>query len=267
MFKYLIIALALVSLSLTNISCMTGTSAAVEANDSADSIRSPILVELYTSEGCSSCPPADRALAFLAEQQPVSGAEVIALEFHVDYWDTPAWKDPFSSALFSQRQKLYAERYRSDQVYTPQMIVDGGQQFVGSDTLQATNVIMEAAKKAKAVITIAQDKEKLSVKIGPLAKAGDSTIFTVFLAIAEDGLSTDIKGGENSGKKLSHSAVVRELRSLGTLGGGSKGFETQTDLQLQKGWKREDLRAVVFVQENESRRVLAVGQLKLAMEK
>lgn len=264
MFKYLITALALISLGLANISCMTGSSAAKEANDPADDVRSPVLVELYTSEGCSSCPPADRALAFLAEQQPVSGAEVIALEFHVDYWDSPVWKDPFSSALFSQRQKLYAERYRSDQVYTPQMIVDGGQQFIGSDTLQAANVILEAAKKAKAAITVTQDKEKLSVKISDIPKAENST---VFLAIAENNLNTDIKGGENSGKKLSHAAVVRELRSLGTVGGESKGFETQTDLQLKPEWKKGDLKVVVFVQENESRRVLAVGQIKLAAGK
>jgi hypothetical protein len=264
-------AVIVVLLGLFNFSCQSGSSAALLDNDPPpgngsrnNGQPSPVLVELFTSEGCSSCPPADRALMFLDKEQPVTGAQIIALELHVDYWDGPAWKDPFSSALFSQRQSLYAERYHSDQIYTPQMIVDGGQQFIGSDTLQATNVIMEASKKAKANVTLTADKEKLQIKISDIPKVENST---VFLALAEDNLNTDIKGGENSGRKLSHSAVVRELRSIGAITGESKSFETETELGLQKEWKKDDLKVVVFVQENESRRVFAAGQLKLAQKK
>jgi hypothetical protein len=276
--KYIAFAAVFVLSVLLSISCQTRSSAssgALPANDppknsdaKADTQVSPVLVELFTSEGCSSCPPADRALAFLEKEQPVSGAQIIALELHVDYWDNASWKDSFSSALFSQRQNLYAERYRSEQVYTPQMIVDGAQQFIGSDTLQAANVIMEASKKTKATVTLTAGKEagkdKLKINISGIPKAENST---VFLAIAENNLNTDIKGGENSGRKLSHSAVVRELRPIGALNGDGKAFETQADIQLKPEWKKDDVKVVIFVQENNSRRILGAGQLSLAAGK
>ena len=271
--NYLVFAAAAVLLSLLSISCQTGSSAAhpsiLAANDpqkAADknSAKQPVLVELFTSEGCSSCPPAERALAFLEQQQPVSGAEIIALELHVDYFDSAGWKDPFSSAFFTQRQYLYAERYKSDKVYTPQMVVDGAQQFIGSDTLQATNVIMEASKKTKANITLTRDGEKLKVQITDIPKLEDST---VFLALAENNLATNIKGGENSGKKLSHTAVVRKLGVIGDVKSDGKFFEAQINLEFKPEWKKDDVKAVVFVQENTSRRILGVGQLSLAAGK
>lgn len=256
-------AVLIVLLGLFSFSCHTSSSAAA-SDDGSPAVTpaqpSPVLVELFTSQGCRSCPPAERALMFLEKEQPVTGAQIIALELHVDYWDGPSWKDPFSSAVFSQRQNLYAQRYRSNHIYTPQMIVDGGQQFIGSDTLQATNVIMEASKKPKANVTVTHESEKLKIKIEEIPKAKDST---VFLAIAEDNLDTSIRGGENSGKKLSHSAVVRELRSVGAINAGGKDFETSIDLGLQKTWKKDDLKIVVFVQENENRQVLGIGQLRL----
>lgn len=266
--KYLVFAAALVLLGLLNISCQTNSSA-LAANDpqkvvDKNSAKQPVLVELFTSEGCSSCPPAEKALTFLEQLQPVSGAQIIALELHVDYWDRLGWKDPFSSAEFSQRQDLYAQRYKSDKVYTPQMVVDGAQQFIGSDTLQATNVIMEAARKNKANVALTMDAEKIKINISGIPKGENST---VFLAIAENNLSTDIKGGENSGLKLSHTGVVRELKTIGTVSVGGKSFEAQADIQLKSEWKKEELKIVVFVQENQSRRILGVGQLTLAVGK
>src|ERR1700674_652964 len=95
-------------------------------------VRAPVVVELFTSEGCSSCPPADALLARLAEQQPVGNAEVIALEEHVDYWDHEGWIDPFSSGQWTQRQQLYASGFADHGVYTPELVVDGRSGFVGS---------------------------------------------------------------------------------------------------------------------------------------
>ena len=221
-------------------------------------------MELYTSEGCSSCPPADRALMVLEQQQPVHGAKIIALELHVDYWDNESWKDPFSSALYSQRQNLYAQKFRSSQVYTPQMVVDGEKEFVGSDAGRANLAIAQAAKAAKANVALSREEEKLKIKIDGLPKTDGAT---VFLALAEDNLDTDIRGGENSGKKLVHSSVVRELRSIGTIDPENAAFETETGLQPDKSWKKQDLKVIVFVQENKSRKVLGVGQIGLGIEK
>lgn len=264
---------AVIFLSLWSFSCQTSSSAALSAGNEPEAAKAPnqdaakntgqptpVLVELFTSEGCSSCPPADRALMFLEKEQPVSGAQIVALELHVDYWDRPAWKDPFSSAVFTERQTLYAKKFQSGQIYTPQMVVDGSSQFIGSDLQTANIMIVQLAKYAKANVQISQDGEKLKIKIDSLPKIKDAT---VFLALAENNLDTNIKGGENSGKKLFHSAVARELRPLGSINADSKDFETETGLGLQKTWKIKDLKAVVFVQENESRTVLGVGQLSL----
>src|SRR5579864_1046092 len=113
-----------------------------------------VIVELFTSEGCSSCPPADALLKELSEQQKVKGVEIVALEEHVDYWNHLGWKDPYSAAEFSQRQSDYAQVFGSDGVYTPQMIVDGQSELVGSRSLAAREAIENAANQPKAEIVL-----------------------------------------------------------------------------------------------------------------
>ena len=226
----------------------------------SDAGRKPVLVELFTSEGCSSCPPAERLLEKLEKEQPYSNAEIITLALHVDYWDNLGWKDEFSSALFSRRQDIYAQAFRKGQTYTPQMIVDGRTQFVGSNSSDAAKAITENAKNQKANIEISAIGELLKVRISAIPKHDNAT---VFLAVAEDNLASDVKRGENSGKKLEHISVVRELKSLGMVKPDQNEFKYEQLVQMQGKWKKENLKLVIFVQENQSRKVLGVKRISL----
>ena len=114
----------------------------------------PVLLELFTSEGCSSCPPADRLLEILDQKQPVAGADLIVLSEHVDYWDRLGWKDPFSSSQYTARQQDYTNKYNFDGVYTPQLVVDGRFGFVGSDGREASSAIQKAIRERKIPIEI-----------------------------------------------------------------------------------------------------------------
>lgn len=207
--------------------------------------RKAVVVELFTSEGCSSCPPADALLGRLRQEKFVDGLEVVPLGLHVDYWNFQGWTDRFSSDAYSRRQEKYAERFRIEGPYTPQMVVDGALQFTGSDAQRARQAILQAAQHPQlSNIEISfPGADKLLVKVK--AEAGNSG--EVMMAVTEDNLSTKVRAGENDGRELRHAAVVRELRSLGRLHDGS--FEAGVPLKLQRDWKREDLRLVVFVQD------------------
>ncbi|MBC7931745.1 MAG: DUF1223 domain-containing protein [Rubrivivax sp.] len=244
--------------------------ASADASGKAVGKRAPVIVELFTSEGCSSCPSADAVLAKLEREQPVAGAEVIPLALHVDYWNYLGWSDPFSSHDFSARQGEYASAYGKDGVYTPQMIVDGVKEFPGGNSRLALDTIAKAALVPKADVQItrseAQPAEglRLGVHIENLPKptAGDEAF--VLLVVTESNLSTDVARGENAGRKLSHVGVVRRMTTLGALAGARDGkFDAEAIVSVEKNWRRENLRAVVFAQERGSRRVLAAGTLKL----
>src|SRR5690349_21126792 len=153
----------------------------------------PVLVELFTSEGCSSCPPADQVLTNLMDKQPVAGAEIITLSEHVDYWNSLGWNDPYSTATSTQRQRDYAEVFGEDSVYTPQMVVDGKTQFVGSDADKARESIARAAAVAKASVHISRTNSMTSDKPGDVSvqiridnlAAVDSSNAQVVLAVTE----------------------------------------------------------------------------------
>lgn len=228
----------------------------------------PVLVELFTSEGCSSCPPADELLARLEQTQPVAGAEIIALSEHVDYWNRLGWADPYSSAEFSDRQNSYARAFDTDDIYTPQMIVDGRVQFVGSNRDRASQAIADAARAAKARIDISLrnatvDSANLAISISDLQSAWTGDSAEVLLAITESGLRSSVSRGENAGRSLNHTAVVRALSSLGSIDSQSKSFSAEPVVRIEKKWKRENLKAVVFVQERASRRVLGASQISM----
>jgi hypothetical protein len=232
--------------------------------------RAPVVVELFTSEGCSSCPAAEAVLANLEREQPVAGAEVIPLALHVDYWNYLGWSDPFSSHDFSARQSEYADAYGKDGVYTPQMIVDGVKEFPGGNSRLALDTIAKAAltQKADVQITRSETQPAEGVRLGvrieniPKPTAGDEAF--VLLVVTESNLSTDVARGENAGRKLTHAGVVRRLTTLGGLASAQGGkFDAEAVVSVEKGWRRENLRAVVFAQERGSRRVVAAGTLKL----
>src|SRR5215468_5812047 len=154
------------------------------ALETAGGVRSPVIVELFTSEGCSSCPPADAVLMQLQKTQPGPGAEVITLSEHVDYWNYIGWSDPFSSAAFSARQETYAQAFGTERIYTPQMIVDGQTEFVGSSLDKAREAIAKAARSPKADVRIIipqakDEKDKQAVRLSasvknvPLVTKGD----------------------------------------------------------------------------------------------
>jgi hypothetical protein len=261
----LLAALAFLALIATR-SYVSSSSAAGLKNEPVASTAptaapTPVLVELFTSEGCSSCPPADALLSRLGKTQPVPGADIIALEEHVDYWDRLGWKDPFSSEAATARQNEYGEAFGGAQVYTPQMVVDGHAEFVGSSDNDALRAIRAASQAPKPAVQLAWQKDDtLSIHVDALtnAKAGDST--QIFLAIAENMLHSDVKRGENAGRALEHNGVVRQLLPLEKIAGGPE-FSSTTDIHPAPGWNRTNLRAVVFVQDRRSRQILAAASI------
>src|ERR1700733_8904914 len=266
-------AIALVTISLLVPSiARTHSSAHADSRDlrgeQAGTITAkPVLVELFTSEGCSSCPPADKLLAQIDEHQPVSGAEAIILEEHVDYWDDQGWRDPFASKAATQRQEDYAKILHAE-VYTPQMIVDGRVELLGSDEHAERRAIQIATGAPKteldlswvgATATIGGPKI-LRVRAKKLsdASASDGQNAEVFLAITESHLHSDVRRGENAGRGLQHEGFLRKLTSLGRASGtGEYSFDLQTGVKLSPDWIRENTRVIVFVQDTRSRRIYA----------
>ncbi|NNE97582.1 MAG: DUF1223 domain-containing protein [Pyrinomonadaceae bacterium] len=227
-------------------------------------LRQPVLVELFTSEGCSSCPPAERNLAYFQKEQPFKGAEIIALALHVDYWDYLGWKDKYATALFTQRQRVYDRKFRTGNIYTPQMVVDGEQQFIGSHLKKAEKAVSKALKNKKASIDISVVDERLKIGVSNVPPRKENA--SVYLAIAEDNLSSEVKSGENAGKSLTHVSVVRELKGLGRLSGNQESFELVVPLQIENDWKKANLSMTVFVQGNQSRKVYGAKRIYLLTE-
>jgi hypothetical protein len=226
----------------------------------------PVLVELFTSEGCSSCPPADALLAQLAKRSEVSGATVIPLEEHVDYWNHLGWADPFSNSRYSVRQRAYAQLLRLDQVYTPQMVVNGRTELLGSDANAAHAAIINTVRAATTDIkievnSVSDTNVTLKISAGPISTLLNDEITDIIIAITEDNLQSNVLRGENVGRKLSHVGVVRSWQTIGHSSKTSK-FSTRANIDLDSSWKRTDLHAVVFVQGHDSGRVYGAATVK-----
>jgi len=230
--------------------------------------RVPVLVELFTSQGCLSCPPADELLMRLDSEQPVQGALVIPLSEHVEHWNGQ-WHDPFSSAVFTDRQREYRRALATRALYTPQMVVDGRLQLIGSRQERAQATIAEALTLPKATLSVTADPNgngsvSVSVTVSGITRLGPTHESALWVAITEDGLETEVKRGENAFRRLRHGAVVRTLRQLQTLPVPIPDhFAAATVVALEPEWRTERLRAVAFLQELSSRRVLGAAQRRV----
>ena len=216
----------------------------------------PVLLELFTSEGCSSCPPADRLLEKLDREQGIPGAEVIVLSEHVDYWNHLGWADPFSSAVYSERQREYAS-HLDGQTYTPELVVDGVNGFVGSDQREAENAVRAASRQAKIPVHISAERRDKKTR---LAIHMDSTADGVmYIALAHDAMKSEVLRGENAGRGLSHVAVVYSIEKVGKVDRG-KNSDIERMVNVKPG---SPTRIVVFVAQAGSGRVVALGQTKI----
>lgn len=231
----------------------------------AQSADPPVLVELFTSEGCSDCPPADALLAKLDQPQSVPGAQVIVLSEHVDYWNHQGWVDPFSSALFTHRQESYSNRFGLNTIYTPQMVVDGDSEFVGSDSQHAHSAIERA-----------RSSQKINVAIEDLKREGNDLVFKLaagapakhdadaYLVLAQNHASSQVRDGENSGRTLNHVSVVRILTPVGELPRGQS-LDKTVRVKLGSLASNPGLRLIVFVQERNAGRVLGAAMKELGV--
>jgi len=218
----------------------------------------PVLVELFTSEGCSSCPPADTLLRELIAAQPVDGVLIVGLSEHVDYWNRLGWTDPFSDKAFSARQSAYAAFARADDVYTPQMVVDGRVSFVGSDRARALKEIAAASAKAKSAIDLHwTDSGDLDVR---LASGGVKPNTPIWISIAEHGLSVKVPRGENADRTLTHDAVTRRLTQAGRADKAGA-FRQFVPIALSASWRASATQVTVFAQEPGGP-ILALGTIK-----
>jgi hypothetical protein len=227
----------------------------------ASSAPVPVLVELFTSEGCSDCPSADSFLRTLDSTQPVQGTQFIVLEEHVDYWDDLGWRDPFSSHALTQRQEDYVERLHLASAYTPQMVVDGDYQFVGSDRRSAA----KAFESTRAT-------EKVAVRISSINHDGGNLRFhvesdavpanaEVVVALASERAESQVQRGENGGRRLEHVAIVRNLT---TAGKAEKGQAISKDITLTAKSLPLPGRLIVFLQGASQGKVLGAAMEKIS---
>jgi len=244
--------LILISLSLP-LACSAQTSTSEHKAADPSTTDVPILVELFTSEGCSSCPPADSFLEKLDANQPLTGAHLIVLSEHVTYWDHEGWKDPNASPTLTNRQSSYETVLGEKESFTPQFVVDGTQEFSFANSSHIKEILLKA-----------KDAPKLSVHIGEITfDPANPTVLRahvdtdtnsgkhnadVYVVVALDHVESQVLRGENSGRHLVHVAVVQTLQKVGKLPKGQS-MATDVQLTLKPGTDRGNVRLIAFVQE------------------
>ncbi len=214
------------------------------------------VVELFTSEGCSSCPPADRLLATLTEEARKTNSNILTLSFHVDYWNYLGWKDPFSKNEFSQRQRDYARALKNDSVYTPQMLVNGEHEFIGNNSSLAQKYVNESlALTPKCAIAIQPDssaENTITIKYETInTKKGN----ILNIALVERKISVDVTRGENAGKYLKHENVVKAFKTIHL--SSEKGT---VELVKPSQWEPSNASIFAYVQNDSDLKIIAAVQ-------
>lgn len=237
-------------------------------NTNAPDSAKPVVIELFTSEGCSSCPPADGLLIKLQGSSAIPGIDVIALEEHVDYWNHQGWTDPFSSSEWTQRQVDYQPSLglKPDAVYTPQFVIDGSAQLTHGAPAEMLAQITNAAKQLHFKVSVApaaSQKNAQSFTVSVTATTNEPRgSAEIFLAIAESGLHSNVNAGENSGRELFHAPVLRRLVKIGSLGVKDDAFSAAPTVKIDSSWRRDNLQAIVFVQDKKSRHILGAAEVQ-----
>jgi hypothetical protein len=203
-----------------------------------------ILAELFTSQGCSSCPPADRLLSSIDEL--AGDAEVIPLAFHVDYWDDLGWRDPFSAPDWTERQQRYAARISGGRVYTPMLVIQGREHLVGSARADISAAIRRAARAPASGAAIA-GRAAAPDRIAIEAVAGGAPA-VAWAALVESGIDTEVARGENRGRRLRNDFIVRRLVRAFSLPPHQRESETVA-LAIDPSWRRDHLAVVLFLQD------------------
>ncbi len=237
----------------------------VAAADSGGDV--PVLLELFTSEGCSSCPPADALLGKLDGAQAVAGVQAIVLSEHVDYWNHDGWKDAYSSSFFSDRQGDYARRFRLSGPYTPQMVVDGVAQMNGSDGHAVAGALETARGRMKVpvrIVAVAVDGKTLRVHLAVDALPADfkASKANLFVAVALNRAESHVSAGENKGRDIRHVAVAESIEKVGTVEKG-KSFDREVVVKVKSD--PANLRVVAFVQEADAGEVIGAALMSPAV--
>lgn len=238
--------------------------AAREGASAPDS--SAVLIELFTSQGCSSCPPADRLLSRLAGD-PAFRGRVVPLSFHVDYWNHIGWTDPFSAKRWSERQRAYARAFGSGRIYTPQLVVGGESDAVGSDEKKIRGQLYQILQKEPAgtlSVAVEPSGDRLKVKAGATLNRAVEDL-ELWVAVFETDLTTKVDAGENAAQTLHNDYVVRRLEKVLTLSGKAGATDSgEVVLGIDKRWKRENLGVAAFLQDSLTMAVHGAAAKRLA---
>jgi hypothetical protein len=229
------------------------------AQPGAEVPRVPVLVELFTSEGCSDCPPADKLLEELDTKQFVPGAQAIVLSEHVTYWNRQGWTDPFSMMEMDDRQKEYGDRFHLDSIYTPQAVVDGTAQMVGNNGPELARAVEAAAKAPKESLTIAEPRWEGGAAVFSVKGATDPKA-RLIAVLAADATTSQVARGENAGRTLHHVAVVRVMKDFGSSPADGRPLRLSGGALAHGKDASGPVRLVVFVVDRKTGHVTAVAE-------